>query len=361
MPKLNAQIRIFSRISFLEKLLFTKHLATMVKAGIPVPEAFATLIEQSKSQALIAVLKGILKQVENGQSLAKAMQKHPKVFDQFYISLIEVGEESGALEENLEFLAKQLAKDYNLRKKIQGAMFYPALVFGATFVMGGFISLFILPKLIDFFSAFDIELPLTTRILLFFANLMKNYGLFVIVGVVAFIFIMSNILRLPKIKPKWHAIILKAPLFGRLIAYGQLARFCRNLATLLKSGVPVTKSLEVTARTLSNLKFSNDLYKVAQRITEGKNIGEILEQKGYGEFPPLVSKMVHVGEKTGKLEETLAYLGDFYEEEIDDISKNLTAILEPIMLLTIGLVVGFVALAIISPIYELTGSIRGRK
>lgn len=146
MPKLTAQIQIFSRVKFVEKLLFTKHLATMVKAGIPVAEALSTLIEQSESSPLAPILKSILKDVENGQSVSKSMRKHPKVFDQFYISLIEVGEESGSLEENLEFLAKQLAKDYNLRKKIQGAMFYPALVFGATFVMGGFISLFISPK-----------------------------------------------------------------------------------------------------------------------------------------------------------------------------------------------------------------------
>ena len=361
MAKLSGDIQIFSRVSFLDKLLFTKHMATMVKAGIPVPEALDTLSAQQRSAALVKILKAVLKEIENGQSLAHAMRGHPKVFDQFYISLIEVGEESGALEENLEFLSKQLAKDYSLRKKIQGAMFYPTLVFGATSVMGGFISLVILPKLIDFFSAFDIELPLTTKILLFFANLMKNYGLLAVVGVLITIFILSRILALPKIKPKWQALILRAPLFGRLISYGQLARFCRNLATLLKSGVPVTKSLLTTAKTLSNLKFSGDLDKVAQEITKGKNIGDILEQKGYSEYPPLVSKMIKVGEKTGKLEETLAYLGDFYEEEIDDISKNLTTILEPIMLLTIGLVVGFVALAIISPIYELTGSIRGRQ
>lgn len=361
MAKLSGDIQIYSRISFLDKLLFTKHIATMVKSGIPVPEALAMLIDQQKSAAFARILKIVLKEVENGQSLARAMEKHHKVFDQFYISLIEVGEESGALEENLEFLSKQLAKDYNLRKKIQGAMFYPALVFGLTFVMGGFISLFILPKLIDFFSAFDIELPLPTRILLFFANLMKNYGLVTVIGFIVTLVILSRILALPKIKPKWHALLLKAPLFGKMMSYGQLARFCRNLSTLLKSGVTVTKSLETTARTLSNLKFRNNLEQVAQEITRGKNIGDILEQKGYSEYPSLVTKMIKVGEKTGKLEDTLAYLGDFYEEEIDDISKNLTTILEPIMLIIIGIVVGFIAIAIISPIYELTGSIRGNQ
>ena len=355
--KFTNQIQIFSRVNFLDKLLFTKHLSIMIKAGIPITEALATLIDQIKSKTFKNILSGVLSDIENGQSLAKSLKKFPKTFDQFHISLIEIGEESGTLEENLEFLAKQLAKDYALRKKIQGAMLYPALVFTATAIMGGFIALFILPKLVDFFSAFEIELPLTTKILLFFANTMKNYGLFLIGGLVFFLFISSLILRLPKIKPWWHKVILKFPLFGKMLTYNQLARFTRNLGTLIRSGVPVTKSLETTAATLSNLKFKADLIEINQSLAKGKNIGVALDQKKFSEFPPLVSKMISVGEKTGKLDETLLYLGDFYEEEIDNISKSLTTILEPILLIAIGLVVGFVALAIISPIYELTGSI----
>lgn len=356
--KLTAQIQIFSRVSFLDKLLFTKHLATMIKAGIPITEALDTLVDQAKSKAFKKVLSAVLADVENGQSLAKSLGKYPKVFDQFYISLIEIGEESGTLEENFEFLAKQLAKDYALRKKIQSAMLYPGLVFSATFIMGGFIALFILPKLVDFFSAFEIELPISTKILLFVANTMKDYGLILAGGFLGISFLVYLIFQLPKVKPWWHKVILKLSVFGDLLAYSQLARFSRNLGTLLKSGVPVTKSLETTANTLSNLKFKKDLIEIAQILSKGKNIGDALEQKKFSEFPPLVAKMITVGEKTGKLEKTLLYLGDFYEEEIDNISKNLTTILEPILLITIGLVVGFVALAIISPIYELTGSIR---
>lgn len=348
----------FARVSFLEKLLFTKHLATMIKAGIPIVEALQGLVDQTKSKRFKKVLDIVTADVQNGQALAKSMGKHPWVFDQFYLSLIKIGEESGTLEENLGFLSKQLTKDYALRKKIQGAMLYPGLVFAATGIMGGFIALFILPKLVDFFDAFEIELPLATKILLFFANLMKNYGLLLAGLAVVLMILFSLFIRLKQIKPKWHSLLLRAPLFGELLAYGQLARFSRNLGTLLQSGVPVTKSLETTARTLSNLRFQNDLFEVNQGLVKGKNIGEILDSKKYSEFPPLVAKMISVGEKTGKLEETLLYLGDFYEDEIDNISKNLTTILEPVLLLTIGLVVGFVALAIISPIYELTGSIR---
>ena len=166
------------------------------------------------------------------------------------------------------------------------------------------------------------------------------------------------LIRSKPIKPIWHKIQLKFPLFGNLILYGQLARFARNFGIMLKSGVPVNSALKTTANTLSNLQFKNDLLLVNQSLVKGKPIGGTLDEYKFSEFPPLVSKMISVGEKTGKLEQTLLYLGDFYEDEIDNISKNLTTILEPILLITIGLVVGFVALAIISPIYELTGSIR---
>lgn len=354
----SAQITFLSRVSFVEKVTFTKHLATMVKAGIPLAEALDSLTQNTKSTAFQAILKSVLADVQNGQSLAGSLKKHPRVFDQFYTSLVAVGEESGSLEKSLDFLAKQLAKDYSLRKKIQGALMYPALVFVATFVMGGFISLVILPQLVGFFAAFNTQLPLSTRILLWFANLMKNYGLIIFAGIGLISGLFYFIVHLPKIKPAWDAAILKFPLFGGLIAYGQLARFSRNLGVLLQTGVPVDRSLDVTANTLSNLKFKNDLLEVSQSLSRGKSIGSALDNRKYPEFPSIVSKMIAVGEKTGKLDESLLYLGDFYEDEIDIISKNLTTVLEPILLLSIGLVVGFVALAIISPIYELTGSIR---
>lgn len=361
MAKLPVQIAIFSKIRYQDRLLFTKHLDVMLKAGIPIAEALETLVEQTKSSNFKKVLAGVLGDVRNGQSLAKSMKKHPEAFDEFYTSLIGVGEESGTMEENLSFLAKQLAKDYRLRKKIQGAMLYPGLVFSTTIILGGFIAFFILPKLVDFFAAFEVELPLTTKILLFAANISKSYGVFILIGLVIILFVFNLLIKIPKIKNIWHKAILRFPVIGNLIAYAQVARFSRNFGTLIKSGVPVSKSLEITADTLSNLKFKGDLMEVSKSLTKGKNIGETLSKKKYSEYPAIVSKMVSVGEQAGKLDETLLYLGDFYEDEIDDISKNLSTVIEPILLITIGLVVGFVALAIISPIYELTGSIRVRR
>ena len=344
--KLSAQITILSRVSHLDRLLFTKHLATMIKAGIPIAEALASLVDQTKSPAFKKVLSVVLADIQNGQALAKSLGKHPKAFDQFYLSLIQIGEEAGTLEQNLEFLAKQLSKDYTLRKKIQGAMLYPGLVFGTTAIMGGFISLFVLPKLVDFFEAFEIELPLATKILLFAANTMKDYGILIFAGLALLWFLGYLLVHSRKIKPWWHRLILRFPLFGPLLAYGQLAHFSRNLGTLLKSGVPVTRSLEVTAQTLNNLAFQNGLLFVQQEVQKGKAMGDTLTsgKKQLVVFPVLVAKMIGVGEKTGKLEETLLYLADFYEDDIDNITKNLTTILEPVLLVVIGLVVGFVAL-----------------
>ncbi len=356
--KLSAQISFSKKISHLDRLLFTKHLATMIKAGIPLSEAVTTLKEQSKSSSLKAILKSVQADIENGQALAKALANHPKAFDQFYISLIEIGEASGSLEKNLEFLAKQLSKDFQLRKKIQGALLYPIMIFLAAIIMGGFISLAVLPKLVSFFDAFEIDLPTSTKILLFIANFMKNYGVIFFVGLIGFFILLGLFLNTKLIKPWWHKTLLKFPLFGNLIASGQLARFSRNLGTLIQSGVPIVKSLDTTAATLSNLKFKTDIQALSASLSKGKKIGQTLSEKKFDSFPALVSKMISVGEKTGKLEDTLMYLAEFFEDEIDTLSKNLTTVLEPILLIVIGLTVAFVALAIISPIYELTGSIR---
>jgi type II secretory pathway component PulF len=285
------------------------------------------------------------------------MSAHPETFNHFYISLVEVGEESGTLVNNLEFLAHQLSKEYTLQKKIKGALMYPALIFSATAVMGIFISLYILPKLVDFFKSFDIDLPWTTKLLIGFADIMGKYGIIIFVSLALLVVLLSLIFRHPKVKPFWHTLILRIPLFGKIIHYSQLAHFSRNFGTLIKSGVPIVHALEITANTLSNVRFKLDLLEVSKALNKGQNIADSMKQGKYFEFPPIVYRMIAIGEKTGRLDETLLYLGDFYEEEVDDISKNLSTILEPALLIVMGLIVGFVALSIISPIYQLTGSI----
>jgi type IV pilus assembly protein PilC len=330
----------------------------MIKSGIPIAEAFEIIHDQTKSPAFEKVLQKITQDIKNGQTLAESLKKHPRVFDQLYVSMIEIGEESGTLEKTLEYLSDQQEKDYDLQQKIKTAMLYPGLVLAATTIMGGFMSFYILPKLVDFFEAFDTDLPITTQILLWFATIMKNYGVVIVISIVILAIGFSSLLKLKSVKPVWHRFILRIPLIGPFIVNGQLARFSRNLSILLKSGVPISRSLEVTAYSLSNITYQKDLLVINQSLSKGKNISDALSNPRFKHFPGIVQKMINVGEKTGQLEDTLLYLADFYEDEIDAQSKRLSTILEPLLLLGIGLVVGFIALAIISPIYELTGSIR---
>jgi len=351
---------LFSSVSFVEKLLFTKHLSIMLKSGISLLDAVDTLEGQTRSHEFKKILQHIREDIKNGQQLTKALGKFPHVFDQFYVSLVDIGETSGTLEQNLEFLSEQLTKDFQLRKKIQGALMYPGLVLSATIIMGGFVSFFILPKLVEFFASFQVTLPLSTQILLGFASLMKHYGMIILIEIMLVFFTCVALIKIPSVKFFWHTSMLKIPVFGELLLYQELARFSRNFGILLKSGIPSMKGLEITATTLSNVLFQRDIRVIADKLSKGNGIGATMNKQKFPEFPGIVVKMITVGEKAGKVEDVLLYLGDYYEDEIDSISKNLTTLLEPFLLITIGLVVGFVAIAIISPIYELTGSIGGK-
>lgn len=349
---------LFNRVSYKEKLLFTKHLSVMLKSGIPIAEAFDIIRDQTKTHGFSRILNEISSDIKGGQTLSKSLGKHDKTFDHLFISMIEIGEESGTLEQTCVFLSEQMAKQYSLRQKIRGAMMYPGIVLAAATIMGGFISLFILPQLVSFFDAFDTELPITTVILLFVANAMKDYGIYIVSGFIVSGLAGYTIVHLRAVKPYWHRFILSLPLIGKLITYSNLAHYSRNFGILIKSGVPIARALEITGDSLSNLTFKSAVARVYGSLSKGTDINTALSEKSNKVFPPMVCKMVAVGEKTGKLDETLLYLGDFYEDEIDVISKNLSTTLEPVLLLFIGLGVGFIALAIISPIYELTGSIR---
>lgn len=356
--KKSNNIRLLDRISFLDKLLFTKHLSMMVKSGITLSEAIDALASQTESKKFGKVLNEISNDIKNGKSFPESLKKHQNVFSQFYIVLTDVGEESGTLAESLDYLSQQMAKDYALKKKIQGALLYPTIVLIAVGLVGIGMSIFVLPQLTKLFESLDVKLPLTTQILLFFSNLMKNYGILVIAGFIGSIILFRIAIKLPFIKPKWDNFSLSFPIFGPLLENEQLASLTRNLGVMIKSGLPITRALEVQYAGTQNLVFKDYVGKIQKSVAKGKEIQQELTDGNYSRFSPIAVKMIAVGEKTGKLDEAFLYLGDFFEDEVDSTAKNLSVVLEPIILLIIGLVVGFVALAIISPIYDITGAIK---
>lgn len=346
------------RITLIDKVLFTKHLSVMLKSGIPLDEAVISIRDQTKNTNFKEVLDDIVKELQNGQSLEKALSRHPKVFDKIYLSLVAVGEKSGSLEENLEYLATQLRKSYEFNKRVSGAMLYPKLVLVSSLIMGGSMALFVLPQLFDLFTSLDVALPLSTKILLFVANLMKNYGFFIVGGIIILGVCFSLFIRTKVFKPKWHQVILSFPKFGELNQNVELTNICRNLGIMLKSGLTIITALETQRDATENLVYKDYLEKLRVAIDKGKKLSEEMISQKFKYVPSIVPKMISVGEGTGKLDEVFIYLGDFFEEEVDDATKNLSSTLEPILLLVIGAVVAFMALAIISPIYQLTGGIK---
>lgn len=354
---LSTQITFFSKVGYLEKVLFTKHLGIMIKSGIPIEEAIEIIKQQTKNMLFQKVLTQVSADIANGQSLEKALTKHPQIFDQFYINLIRIGEESGNLEKNLEYLAGQLKKNYEFKKKVQGALLYPEIVLLITFLAGGAISIFVLPKLIDLFSELDVKLPLTTQILLFIATVMKQYGYAIVIIIIGLFFSFRALIKHPKMNLLWTRFLLSLPILGIFLQDVELSYFSRNVGIMLKSGLPITNALLAQERATTNAVFKIYVKKIAAAVEKGETITEILQKNNFPYVPAILTKMIGVGEKTGNLDESLIYLGDFFEEEIDEYSKNLATVLEPIILIFVGLAVAFIAFAIISPIYQLTTGI----
>jgi len=349
---------MFHRISYSDKMLFAKHLAIMLRSGIPISDGVTTLYEQTTNKSFKKVLKKVLSDIENGHSVTDALGKHPEVFDPLYISFVKTGEESGKLPENLEYLADQLKKTNEFRKKVQSALLYPAFVIGTAIVVGGGISFFVLPQLIPLFDSLDVKLPLSTRILLWFATIMKNYWYIILAGAIGISVAFSAFIKTKPGKLFWHRSLIRIPVIGLIIQNAQMSVLCRNLGLMLSSGLPIVEALRTEREATSNLVYKEYINRLVEGVNKGKPIEEILTTTHAKYVPALATRMIGVGEKTGKLDESLLYLSDYFESEVDTMAKNLSGILEPVMLVGIGLAVAFVAMSIISPIYQLTGSIK---
>ncbi len=351
-------LNLFSPISHLDKLLFTRELSVLLKSGVSLGETLESLLQKTKHGALRNILETLLANVENGQSFAHALEHFPKVFDPLYVNLVKLGETSGTLRENLDFLTRQLEASYTLRKKIQGIVLYPMIVFAMALILGALISVFILPRLIKLFDSFNVVLPLSTRALLWIAYFMQAYGVIFFLSIFGLLVLWRFIISLSIIKPYWHRFLLSIPVAGGLLEDIAVAHFCRDMGIMLQSGLPIFEALAVEEKVMSNRAVARLVVTLSQAVARGKTLADELSGKRYAIISPLAIKMIAAGERTGKLGETFIYLENFFEAEADRKIKNLTVLFEPILLLAIGAIVVFLALAILTPIYSLTGSVR---
>ncbi len=350
------RLRSISNISLDEKIGFISNLAIMLKAGIPLARGISILGRQTQNVRFRGIIADVHSQVESGKPLGEAMAKYPGVFSDIFVSMVKVGELSGNLEKSLDYLNVQLSREAELRAKVKGAMIYPSVIVGAMVIIGVLMAVFVLPKLTSVFKDFNTDLPITTRIIMAIADFAGAHAFLMIGGIVAFA---AGFIALLKTEPGGRAfdwLTIRMFVIGTVVRKVNLARFARILSSLLKSGIPIVQSLEVTGQAMGNVHYRERVVQGGADVKTGKPLSESLGRDTVL-FPVLVVQMLQVGEESGTVEVILEELAGHYEDQVDDTLKNLSSVIEPILLLIIGGVVGFLALALIGPIYNISQTI----
>ncbi len=340
-------------VPFQEKVNFARHLSIGIKSGMPLMENLRLIRGQTRSKRFQRILDRIMKDVENGQFLAQSMKRFRATFGDFFINLVKVGESSGNLSSSLLYLAEELKKQREVSQRVRSALIYPFIILIATLGITVFLTFFIFPKILPIFSSLRVELPFTTRLVIMTLSFIKEYGIWVLGGLVAFIMMIRVLLFIPLTHLFFDRLILSVPVVSKTTMSLTLANFTRSLSVLLKSGMNIVDALATAKGTFHNLYYRREVERIVESVRRGESIARYIENHPRI-FPPMVAGMIRVGESTGNLQENLLYLAEFYENEVDELTKNLTAILEPVLLLFMGLLVGFIALSIITPIYKIT-------
>jgi len=346
----------FRGIPLKEKMMFAKHLSVMIKAGVSLDSSLQILAKQTNNYKFKKIIEDLSNQIRKGVSFSYALSNYPNVFDNLFVSMVKVGEISGTLEQVLKLLAEQMRKEVQLKSRVKGAMTYPMVILIAMIGIGIFMMVSVVPKLTSTFEELNVQLPLTTKIVIKTANFFHHYLVFGIIFIVISIFCFKLIYKIKKIKSKFHLIYLKLPIFGEIIKKVNSARFARTTSSLIEAGVDLVKTLYIVSDTLTNICFKNSLISAAEQIKKGKAFSYALSNWP-DLYPPMVLQMIKVGEETGTLTDSLRTLAEFYEEEVNNITKNLSSIIEPLLMIIIGIAVGFFAISMIQPIYSIMGGI----
>lgn len=349
--KLPSLKRYFERMPPQELIIFSRQLATLFGAGVPLTKALFTLERQALAEAFRKIVKSLREDLEAGSGLAAAIRKHPAVFPELYASMIEAGEAGGILEEVLRRLADLLEKNSENRAKIKSATLYPKIVVGGLSVAVIILMSFVVPRFSQLYSSFKIELPLPTRVLIAISDFALSYWYLILVVATTLFIVLKVFLRTERGKALWDRSIIKIPIFGPLILKSVLSRFSRVLGSLYRSGLPILQSLDIVSRAVDNRAIAAEVKRIEGEVRAGRPLSEELGKSG--QFPPMVVQMVGVGEDTGNLDEMLDKVSEYYDQEVDASIRNLASTLEPVLLAFIFAVVLFLALAIFMPMWDI--------
>lgn len=347
------------RITDKDIVILTRQLATMIDAGLPLVQCLDILGSQTENKALAKVVGQVRSDVESGATFADALKKHPKVFDNLYVNMVAAGEAGGILDTILQRLAAYMEKFGKIKRQVRSAMIYPAVILFVAVAVVSLLMIIVVPMLADMFSAMGQALPLPTRIVIGASNFVRGWG-----GVALLIIIIGTVVGIRQFRKTetglaiTDSIALKLPVFGSVIQRVSVAKFTRTLGTLLTSGVPILEGLMIVSRTAGNKVVENSILTTRQSVSEGRTLAEPLGKAKV--FPAMVTQMIAVGEATGALDNMLNKIADFYDDEVDSAVSALTSLLEPMLMIFLGITVGFVIVAMYMPIFQM-GSLAGGK
>ncbi len=347
---------IFGRISEHDKIIMYRNLASMLEAGLPLTRALSVMHRQTKNNFFRKILSELGENVKKGASLSDSLNKFPKIFNTLMISMVKSGEESGNLVGALQVTAEQMEKTYLLKKKIQGAMVYPGFIIAAIFIIGFFMMIYVVPVLTNTFKELEIELPMTTQVIIGISDFLQNNFVAFLIFILFFITFVIWFFKTATGKKLLDFVVIKTPGISTLAKEINSARATRTLSSLLSSGVSFMRSLDITKDVIQNSYYKEVLDKAMKNTEEGLPISKVFAEN-QELFPTFVSEMMQVGEETGEFGQMLVQVANFYENEIDQKMKSISTIIEPALMIIVGAAVGFFALSMISPIYNLAGTI----
>jgi len=349
-------VKLGGKVNDREMAIFTRQFSTMIDAGLPLVQCLNILAEQSESKTLRAVTANVARQVEAGATLAESLRRHPRIFDDLFTNLVQVGEAGGILDVVLQRLSVYIEKAAALKRKVKAAMVYPSTIIGVAFLIVIFMLTFVIPTFATMFKNLGADLPLPTQIVLWMSDFVRGYIIFIILGVMGAVYLLRRYYKTENGKSTIDALLLKLPVFGTLIRKVAVARFTRTFGTLVSSGVPILEGLRITARTAGNKVVEKAVMQCRAAVTAGKTLAEPLKTSGV--FPPMVTQMIAVGEQTGALDAMLNKIADFYDDEVDTAVGALTALLEPLMIVILGVIIGGLVVAMYLPIFRLVTLIK---
>ncbi len=348
-------MRFFNKIKPKELVATVRILAVMVSASVPLVDSIRNIVQQTKNTRLKAVMGDVANEIEGGAKLSDALERHPDVFTGFFTNMVRSGETTGQLSEVLNYLADQQEKDFDIKGKLRGALMYPAFIITGMLVVGVIMMLFVVPKLTEVIIEAGVELPLTTRVLIGISDALVNFWWVMILGVVAFGIAFWSWKRTEEGRYMWDKIKLNIPVFGGLLRDIYTVRFCQSMYTLMKGGQTLVQSLEVAASVIGNEVWKQTILQTIQAVNDGESIVSVMQNSKH--VPAMAVQMMAVGEETGQMTEILQRISSFYSRNVDNASATILSLIEPVVMVVLGVGVGLLVSAIMVPLYRISGGI----